>query len=271
MATTRKELRRQVGNALGALTLGTVQTASTATLTDPTLIDRATTETEYVRNFCLLASGAHAGQVRRVVSFDPDSGQLTMAREWGVPAYGDEYELHALVHPDVIHRAINSALGACTRIARATLSPILSGSREYELPSIISRPSQVVNVHWGYGEEPETREWPLAWYAITPNPDLILRLRLRPVAPSAADRLIVTYIAPYLPLETDEAECWCPAEWAVAGALVDVYAHIASRATSEDVRRYEKLQYKAAKTFRRLSLAHAPRPARRVQLPEEGL
>jgi len=268
MATTRKELRRQVGNALGALTVGTVRVASTASLTDPSLIDRATTETEYARSFCLLASGDHAGQVRRVVAFDPSTGQLTLAREWNVPTAGDEYELHALVHPDVIHRAINSALATCTRIIRTTISPIEDGAqREYDLSGFIDRPSQVVNVHWGYGDAGETREYPLEWYAITPD----LVLRLRPVPPSTVDRLIVTHIAPYEALESDDAETTCPAEWAVAGALVDVYAYIANRATAEDVRRYEKLQYKAARTFRRLSVAYAPRPARRVQLPEEGL
>jgi hypothetical protein len=112
----RYQLRHAVAELLDDLWLGTVQSATTTTITDPNR-----TEAEWRHAWLACLRGQAQGEERRVVGWDQATGTFTTT-PWVVSlATGDQYELHRRFSLTEYNRAIAQTLFQIGRQALVTV------------------------------------------------------------------------------------------------------------------------------------------------------
>lgn len=267
MGTTLLTLRQDLGHNLFELHVGAVTAPTTTSFVDATLMDwRGSGNDKLHSAWVKVVSGSQAGTVRRVASYDDTTGRVLLSREWTAPAGGDEYELHLLLHPDDLDRAINHTLQKCYYVAFVEEVPV-SGQRQYELNySWLTDPSQIRQVYWRYGTYPEERYYPLSWWRVTDDAGTF-NLHVRP-SETTGTMLVLEAVLPYDELTADSLSTDCPPRWVLAGAEMEVYRLLAHRDPAKDASRYRELQMEAALRWQILSLRLSPRFRPRAQHPD---
>ncbi len=273
MSTTLLELRQALGLELEECVTGQVQASTATTLVDTALAEARPATGAFVGAWVLISSGAQAGTVRRVTGYDATTGTLTVARAWTAPAAGSAYEVHTLASPADLLRFINAGLARCPYLREEEIAAV-AGQRQYSLAAYtwLLRPSQVVDVRWRLGDVGQQVTYPARWFDVrvtagegeTPS----LTLHVDPL--SSATTLVLQAIAYYGPLAADTDTTGCDARWALAAAAVQAWAWLTRSGPAQDVQRYERRQAEAAARFRALSRQLAPRPTRRLMMPEAG-
>lgn len=102
---------------------GVVDSGSTTTVVDATLISTLVTNRNYVGDWLYMEGGNAAGETSRVSAFDRDTGTLTVSPAYvgGATAAADLYNLYRGFHPKHLRESLRRAAEIGTRGAvRAT-------------------------------------------------------------------------------------------------------------------------------------------------------
>jgi len=272
MGTTRKALRQGVLQDLGKCVLGTVDSATPTTITDDDLADTAASPEEHGGHWLYMASGALAGQERRVAGFGPSTGVLTLGRALSAaPTGGDEYELHALLSPGEVNRLINKALELCCYEHYEEID-VVSGSWQYPLAAYtwLTRPDQVWGVEWRYDVGTGQYRWlPMDWFEVNGNADALM-LNIRPPTSSLGAKFRLWCIRPYAGLDTDDEETDCPWPWIEAALKYRIFEQLTYSEPAEDSKRYERQMVRWGAVLHERRKNYAPRPEGSVGFGERA-
>lgn len=266
MATTLATLRQALGKNLYECHTGTVAAPTTVSVQDAELVDSAEAEKRWEGAWVILTSGAGLGTIRRVLSYDPETGTLTLSRSWTAPAAGTTYEMHTLVSPADMNMVINAALAKCYYVTREEIAAV-SGQRQYSLAEYtwLTEPSQVRYVEARYGDTAGQYHYrPLDWWYIEEDTGA-LTLNVNPVGTDVT--LIIEATRPYEALATESETTTCPVDWAIAAAEVELYTLLMRQEPAVDASKWEAHRGLAAMRFLEQCRRHQPRPVLRVLHP----
>lgn len=263
-----KTLRREMGYELGECVTGTADSGcTTTTLVDAELIDSDESESQHEGAWLYIASGALAGQTRRISDYAVTTGTLTVSRAWAsAPVSGVEYEIHHKLSPTNLNRCINWVLEQCYFLDEILLTPV-SGQRQYSLAAYpyITRPEQIVDALWRVGTTTDKYRYaPLEWYQVR-NDAGELTLDINPYSFTAGEYMVLRVVRPYSQLSADTDTTDCPKELLLAGAKTRAYELLLQKGTGQDVERYRRLRDEAMTVYTKRWFFYQPRPARRIQ------
>lgn len=162
MANTLQTIRRNFGRELGGFLTSYTTSGTTTTLVDTTfnLKSSISSEKTYKDWWVLRPNAADTGdKVRRVASYAPSSGTLTVDLAYTNAPTVELYELYAMAEPSVdMPLWINHALQKCFVVVELTLSPTANAIRH----SLASAASWLQEAGWvrqvGYLANGENRE-----------------------------------------------------------------------------------------------------------------
>jgi hypothetical protein len=260
--TTLAQLRQALGYDLREYHTGTIAAPTTTTFVDSELVDSGESGDRWVGAWVLVLSGTQAGSLRRVASYDEETGQLTLTRSWTAPSAGDTYEMHTLLSPADLTRCINQALGKCYHRTQEDVTAV-SGQRQYALASYtwLTHPSQVTRVEWRVGDANQYHYYPLTWWEVHED-DGVLTLE---VEPAGTGTYVLHGFKPYEALADDDDATSCPLEWVKAGAEYEVYQWLSRTDPAQDASRWKQQQQEAALRFFELARRYQPRAGLKVQ------
>ncbi len=116
MGISLKDLRQEVGQALAECFVGTVDSATSTSITDAELLDPDNVATLYERDWVKVVGG-ESRRIRLTDGYTPSTGVIAWTRALSeVPSVCTESEIHSRVDPDTLDRLLNSGLGRCTYI-----------------------------------------------------------------------------------------------------------------------------------------------------------
>ena len=264
---TLKTLRQELAKVLGTFASGTATGGSRVTLVDSAgLLDPLASGDSYGSHWLLITSGALAGQVRKVSSYEPTTGTLTVNRAYSPsgPSGGELYELHGSLSPLELADCINRALSRCLYTTTHQITTV-AGQREYSLPAWVTDPWQVYSVRKRYGEAANQYYWRDVWFdARVEDGAGVVEVEPR----KAGETLTASCLRPYAALALDSDSTGAATELAVAGAKAAAYELLSRLTPGADAAVYRALRQGAAAEFARLARLHQPRPARRVQFEQ---
>lgn len=276
MGITLTQLRREVGQEIGECVVGTIDSASTDTITDADLIDLDAPTTLYdrawVRCYWEDDSGTLYDETRRVrvtnedtgaAGYNPTIGTLVLSRSWSyVMPVGTQYEIHKLIDPAQLDRCIQNGVERCTYLYHLALTPV-SDQVVYDLSTYtwLTRPAQITDVL--YVSDPtdvdETTQRPLTRWQVYHKNGGGLELHIRQQSVTTGDKLYLHCIRPYGEyLDTDTGET-IDERWAKSAALVEVYTHLQHNGPAQDTERYVLQARMWAARFSENSRARVPR------------
>ena len=265
MTNTLATIRQELGKDLNECHTGTMASPSTTTFIDVELIDEGESDARWVGAWVIVTSGDQAGTVRRVKTYDQDTGLITLSRSWTSP--GDAtYEMHTLLSPADMQRAINAALAKCLYVTREDIT-VVASQRQYALTDYdwLTEPAQVRQVEARYGDTAgQYRYRPIDWWAV-PSDEGVLTLDVEPQ--STATTLVLEAVRTYAALDEDDDATACPLEWVKAGAEMEVFEFLRRRDPAVDASRWNEQKAEAALRFFELSRRYQPRWIPRVQHP----
>jgi len=271
MAYTLKQIRQAVGQYLDACHLGTISSPGATSFIDAELMDwHGVGENKVANAWVKIVSGAQDGTVRRVSTYDDDTGLVTLTRAWTSPGTAS-YELHTLVAPSEIERCINRALRRCYYITQEDLN-YSSGDWQYDLSDItgLTYKGQVREVHWRTGDDADDELLPLRWWIVKQQATgLVLYVKPWATLESTDGTFVLELALPYAELEDDEDDDTdCPLDWVEAGAVAMVYDLLSRNDPAQDSLRYKQQEAEATARFRRLSRLYQPRPKLHIVLDD---
>jgi hypothetical protein len=272
-SNTRLTIRQTAARRLGGLHTGTITASVTAPVTSVTdssrLLDSDASENEFIGNFFMFTGAAlNAGTVRRVASYVPASGALTLGNSLASnTTSGDAYEMHEHLSPDEWNLCIDAALRRCNRRREATVT-IVSGNEQYSLSALtdLTRENQILDVFTMAGAANQKRRRYLvknvAWDVWEDDDALTLDLTtaLNEDATNNLE-LYVAYLAPYAALATDAATTSCDLDWVVTGTLLHALETYTGRLEEAAKKNLKMTSAGLEKEFRRHAMAQAPKRA----------
>ena len=266
---TLKIMRQQLGGLLREITIGTVDSATSTTITDADLIDSGESATVYDRAWLRVSD-----TTRRIVNkgYDPATGTVTIGRAFSTaPVAGDEYELHTMISPTELDECINRALTSLY-YEREQAITVVADQTEYDLSSynwIVGR-EQVLGVYvrtgttvnqyrykslpkWGMGRKPA------ASTASNAMPDTGLYLQVSALGDTDSS-IIIVGMCPYDKLSSDSSATTAPYDWVMAAAEFQVYDLQIRDAPSTDRKIYEEKMRLVGTRLTVLNRQYMPRP-----------
>jgi hypothetical protein len=275
MATTRKDVRRAIGNELLEMIVGTalVGINTSKAFTDDSLIDSGASLEDHVGSWVKFIDPAMPYPVARVVSFLPEVGRFDVGRDCVTSLSTLEYEMHSLMSPTDIDRCIDRALAHCWYVEDVEIVPD-PDQMQYIIHA--ESPQQIREVLWRNGSEENeytfVRE--STWEAYANAGEIMLNLVRQPTLSADSDPnvlLIVRVMYPYPALPDDDAATRCPLEWVVVGACSEIYNSLTRSGPADNASRYDLEQKKYAQRFNFLSYRFNPPPVVRIQRPNQGV
>ena len=277
MSNSRAEIRHEVGYRLSELYQGTVSGGSVTSITDSNLADSGASENDHEGAWVVM-SGNNSGVSRRVVSYERGTGTLTLhAALPSQPTPGETFELHSLVNPDDINRAINWTLRRMTyptdimlEIQDGTIDTIsLNPNATYgdsSVPAWFNAGRIVAIYRIGSGATSYIDEQlePIRWWKARDTQWGQIGTLITSQEFTAGDWLVIRCLAPYDEMENDDHETYAPLDWLVPGVLAELYTLMARKAPAQDAERFDKVALREAANFTAATLTYAPRPPRKV-------
>lgn len=261
MGISLKDLRIDIAKSLRACVTGTVDSASSATVTDAELADKGESTQAYTRWWLYIGD-----EERRVTVFSQNTGTLTVGRAFTqTPSAGAAYELHKLMSVADLNRLINRTLSECWHLDLVPM-PVVSGQRQYDLSPYtwLTHEQQLWDVEYRHGDTPnEYRYLPSEWYWVD-NDEGKLTLNLRPRSATGIE-LRLRCVRPYAALNSDSAETDCPPDWVRAGTRFRVYEWLSQDEPNADVARYREQMSLAYADYQAQARAYMPREPMRIQ------
>jgi hypothetical protein len=132
VSQTRLQLRQALAERVMRFVSGTADSGSTVALSDSENLEDSGASTGLWEGAWLhIHTGANAGETRRVTAYDPVGGSLTINRPFGVAIDAtSQYELHRLLSPERLHRAINATMQRCWYRTAAVVTVLADGDME---------------------------------------------------------------------------------------------------------------------------------------------
>lgn len=274
---TLKIMRQQLGGLLREITIGTVDSATSTTITDADLIDSGESLTAYDRAWLRVSD-----TTRRIVNkgYVPTTGTVTIGRAFGTtPVVGDEYELHTMISPTELDECVNRALTSLY-YEREQAITVVADQTEYDLSSydwIVGR-EQILDVYvrtgatvnqykykplsrWRFSRKPAASTAPGAM------PDTGLYLQIEALGDTASS-IIIVGMCPYDKLTSDSSVTTAPYDWAMAAAEYQVYDLQIRDAPSTDRKIYEEKMKLVGTRLAVLNRQYMPRPRVTVIAPD---
>jgi hypothetical protein len=274
---TLRVLRQDLGNTLGELTTGYVDSGTTTTFTDADLIDSGESETLYDRAWVKIS-----GAVRRVIrdGYDPDTGTITVSRAFtSAPTLSEAYEIHTMLDPNKLDDCINRALTSLFYEQREVIT-IVADQTEYDLSTYawITGAEQVTDVFIRIGDTAnEYRYTDLPFWTIkraaaeegATDSSMFesVYLYTRPLSDTDAS-IVVVGMCPYAALTSDTLATSAPYDWVMAAAEWNAYDLLTRDAPSTDRKIYEEKREEAGRRMTVLGRQYMPRPRMRVRHPD---
>jgi hypothetical protein len=277
--TFRSVIRQAVGKTMRECYVGTAATGcTTATVICNDLIDTTESDSRYVGNWISWATSPFPAITRRVASYDPSTGALTLSRPVAtaeIPigassgVIGTVFEIHSLLSPDDLNDCINKALLRCPYLAEETLLPVI-GRRNYLLASTpalaalsyLRLPEQIVEVMIRTGTWPAYTYTPMRPFRVrqyTPQ-GLLLDVPAYVTGMSPTDTaFILKMILPTAPVTGDSDNMTVFSEWVEAGTEMFAWKLLAESGPASDTERFSKKQMQAAQRFWEWTRVYAPR------------
>lgn len=270
---TRQELRREVGYKLNELYEGTVLSGSVTRITDDNLVDSGASENDHQGSWVLMGGG-NAGAVRRVVSYEQTSGTLVLhAALAAAPVVGEAYELHTMLNPEDINRAINWTLRRMRYMTDVVLDPSVYTKLAEATDTInvrgetIHTASQIVGVYHlpnGYLYNGEMEMSPFKWWRARDSASGQQGVYVDSTEFSANEAVLLRVLVPYDELQSDEQISYAPLDWLIPGVLAEIYTLMSRKAPGQDAERFERQALKEAANFTAATMSFAPRPPRKI-------
>ena len=274
MTITRKALRQEIATDLGEGYAGTCTSFPAAGdyFVDSYHLDSGDSEHRWEGAWVLFTNGALDGEERRVTEFNNAAGKFTLNRP--APAvYTPTYELHTLLSATDINTCINRALARCTYEGEQEITPV-SGQLQYPLAAyvLITDPGQIRRVYWREGATANQYSFVSIPFKVFSAMGVIT-LHINPFSfgVGASAKIILTYKAPYVALNTDVVTTICPTEWVKSGACLQMYDTLVNKGTAQDSARFERKRNEYAARFSHLTRTYAPRRVVRFGLENEDI
>ena len=262
---TRGEIRQEVGYRLQELYQGTILSGSLTTITDSNLVDSGASDNDHEGAWVLMLTGS-MGASRRVVAYAKQTGTLTLHSPLPVEATpGDTYELHSMVSPEDINRAINWTLRRMTHMADVSHAVGIAGDTlVLSNDPYITKASQVVDV---LAPQPSTTPWDqqlesVRWWNARDASGVVYITLGSGV--SVGDAFIIRALLPYSELDRDSDKTTAPIDWLVPGVIAELYTLLTRKAPAQDAKRFEQAALKEAANFTAATIQYAPRPPRKI-------
>lgn len=249
---TRKEIREAAAELLGCLRRGTVSSATTTEVADPSLEDR------FASLDLMQAWLETGGEVRRIVSYDPRSGKVALARALtNAPAPGASYAIYFRLHPEDWDEAVNRGLQRCSYLTRLSVMPV-AGQEAYAISfagEATVQPHQIEGVWLRRASGAYIDEWPV-WFAAEPG-----QIRIRPLAVVDANTSLVVHVRRYYqPLASDSATTDAPLPLVRAAAAAEAALVMFERAPEAERPALQRLYAEALAEFQVQARRHIPPP-----------
>ena len=267
MSTSLMTLRQEIGLDLNECHVGTIASPTITSFVDATLIDYGGSGNAKIEGaWVLVTSGTGAGALRRVLTYNDETGQVTLSRAWTSPVVAS-YELHTLLSPVDLKRAVNAGLTRCFYLDRQEITAV-AAQREYSLAAYtwLTEDKQVCQVLWKQGDTANQRRYPpVLWWKVSSDAGL-LTLHVDPANVVSGSAYVLVAIHPYDELSTDAATTACPVEWAKAAAMVGVYRYLSRNDPAQDSERLKRWQAEATAVLFEKDRRYMPRPVTYVRL-----
>lgn len=247
MANSRTQIRQEAAARLGALVYpypSTAASGSTTTAVVNEAIDSVDSEYRHVGSWAyFLTPAGNLGEVRRVQSYAPSSGTLTLNRALGTAvASGHTFELHEWFDPRIWHDCINRALRNTMKERRDEIT-IVTNQTEYSLASYtwFTRKSQFLRLVLREGStaaQYRYREVPSYRWHIEADEDVFTLVLTESFSNNTTLALFMDAIGPYDTLSTDAATTTCDLDYIVFGTLkqaYDVYGKIINDGSKRNI------------------------------------
>jgi hypothetical protein len=264
MPNTRAQIRQEIGARLQELYQGVITSGSATAITDANLADAGADRDH--EGAWVMMGGANTGVVRRVVAYDRGTGTLTLHSALpALPSQGDAFELHSMVNPEDINRAINWTLRRMTYMTDVSHTASVGGDTlVLNNDPYVTQTSQIVDVlvpqdsATPWDQQLQSVRW---WRARGAGGVVYITLGN---SVAAGDQFVIRAQLPYNELTGDAYETPAPLGWLIPGALAEVYTLMSRKAPAQDAERFEKTALKEAANFTAASMTFAPRPPRKI-------
>ncbi len=132
MSSSRAQLRQLVAERVSPYVSGTADSGSVVSLVDAEELEDSGASADLWEGAWLhISAGTNAGETRRVTSYDPASGSVTVNRAYASAVDATSiYELVRTVSPDAIHQALNDTLARCWYRTMALVTLATDGDME---------------------------------------------------------------------------------------------------------------------------------------------
>ncbi len=231
MSSTRTEIRQEAAARLGALVYPYPSTAASGTTTTAVIsdaIDSINSEFDYTGCWALFLNGTNDGLVRRVQSYAPGSGQITLNRALDTAIVADDtFELHSWFDPRIWTDCINRALRNMNRIRREEIT-VVTSQTEYSLfaHTWLTRPAQITRLIIRDGDTTGQyiyQELPSSYWVAVLDDDALSLILTQPMSLSGSQALFFEAVGPYDELGSDSATTTADLDWVVMGTLKQAY------------------------------------------------
>lgn len=273
MASTRKAIRREIGERYGLSRLLT--TTSAGAVGGTTFVVSGEADADQSANAFnnRWSYSTDQDQERRIRlgGFAGATGTFTVSPGFSAQvASAKDIEVWDYFRPSEVHAAINRALQySVGRRVKDTSITLDQTSVRYQLPSWVRNEDDVLEVYYIAGDNSKFYEIEVPWWKVRPSESAgvrIFQLHLYPPLPSAYT-LVLLADKYYDAISTEAATTEAPLEWVAARAAVELLRSRLRRITSEEDRGLQAVFQQALQDERRWRGEYFPEFPRRV-MPE---
>lgn len=211
-------------------------------------------------------AAAAADRVRRVSSADPGQGLLRVSRAWTNAPDAEAFELYPPeFRPALIDAAINRGLKRLPYIIEESITPV-ANDNSYALSGYtwVTNERSIREVYQEYNSSTRYTREEYPWWKVFSDAGTFT-LRLHPYPSTATgNSIIIEGISYYTALATDAATTACPADWAAAAGLVELYRSMRRQTHGQDTTRWDAEFADQRRALTRLTRRYAPRRGRRI-------
>ncbi len=253
-------VRKDVGRALAECTVGQVDSATTTSIVDADLLDPVETESLYEGAWILLTEGSNSGQERRILSYVPSSGTLTLSRAFTYePEAATEYEIHRLIRPSELNRLISEAVTPLYYMSGYEIAITDPNDRLIAMP-FASAPGLIVSVEnrGAYTDISESRLYPVIWKAYWSEAGAVT-IEIEPGSVTDTSGYIVVKFLRQNGTVGETSNIRVPDNLAVCASLVKCYEWLMRSGPGQDVTRYERLLAYETKKLMTMMRRYSPR------------